>query len=177
MSSCASASVEIMLEGVLTQLPRLKQELDERSASKKRTFTQCYQSHDYGGSDSSSGAVFSRKQENDLKLLTIEAGKDVISEMSYYFDTFGTLYTEKVTGTVSCESLSCPCVDASNSVHNFKGESFTMMNLHRQTQGKDDPRIEDGLWVLLENKAGVVFWGKPLKPLIAETPVEVWFLG
>ncbi|KAL2620060.1 hypothetical protein R1flu_000265 [Riccia fluitans] len=157
-------------------------DLDQMKPGRKRTLAQCYRKRerthdqsDCGPSDSVPvpSLTISPKPENTLELLTIEPGKDVIHEISYFFDTFGSLYIEKASGAVSCATLGCPSL---NSVQNFTGESFKIINLYGPVPGRGDPRIEDGLWVLLGNKAGAVFWGKALKPLIAETPVKVWIV-
>lgn len=47
------------------------------------------------------------------------------------------------------------------------------MNIYGSLHGENGANIEDGLWVLLGNKAGDAFWGKASKPLTAETPVKV----
>ncbi|OAE24931.1 hypothetical protein AXG93_2931s1760 [Marchantia polymorpha subsp. ruderalis] len=54
--------------------------------------------------------------------------------------------------------------------------SYIIVNIYGSLHGENGANIEDGLWVLLGNKAGDAFWGKASKPLTAETPVKVWIV-
>ncbi|KAG6547777.1 hypothetical protein Mapa_010590 [Marchantia paleacea] len=112
------------------------------------------------------------KPDDTLAVLTIDPGKDVITELSKFSKACGALYTEKATGTVSCATLHDPRHKTS---HRFNG-SYIIVNIYGALHGENGANVEDGLWVLLGNKAGDAFWGKASKPLTAETPVKVWIV-
>ncbi|KAL3690351.1 hypothetical protein R1sor_016660 [Riccia sorocarpa] len=112
------------------------------------------------------------KPDDTLAVMTIDPGKDVITELSKFSRLFGALYTEKATGTVSCATLYDPRFKTR---HTFTG-SYIIVNIYGSLYEEGGADIEDGLWVLLGNKNGDAFWGKASKPLTAETPVKVWIV-
>ncbi|KAL3681810.1 hypothetical protein R1sor_024766 [Riccia sorocarpa] len=107
-----------------------------------------------------------------VEILTVPPGNDVVLDVSNFFKTNGALYIEKATGTVSFAILESPNF---RTVKTLNQGPYTIVNMYGPLPGEKDRDVEDGLWLQLSSEAGV-FWGRIMRPLIAETPVEVWLV-
>ncbi|KAL2620059.1 hypothetical protein R1flu_000264 [Riccia fluitans] len=113
-------------------------------------------------------------EHNDfaVEILAVPPGNDVVSDVSRLFKTSGALYVQKATGTVSFAVLESPNF---RTVQTLSTGPYRIVNMYGPLPGEEDRDIQDALWAQLASEAGV-FWGRVLRPLIAETQVDVWLV-